>query len=53
MAYGMTAQADGRRGRARGYHQYLKKQKAKVERRRAKKDPECVPMYGKYLGWET
>jgi hypothetical protein len=28
---------------------YLKKAKARRERRRAKKDPECFPEYGKYV----
>jgi len=29
-----------------------KVQKARVERRRAKYDPECVSRYGRYCGWE-
>jgi hypothetical protein len=30
---------------------WLKKQKARLERRKAKKDPESNPTYGKYNGW--
>jgi len=44
--------ADGKSKRAGGYHQWLKRQKARIERRRAKRDPECRPGYGKYRGWE-
>lgn len=60
MAIGLASKADydvhyGRRGypRKSSYHRYLKRAKARAERRRAKKDPECVPGYGKYRGWET
>lgn len=46
-------QADGwNRGRKSGYHQWLKKHKRRQERRRAKKDPQCVPAYKKYNGYE-
>lgn len=37
---------------ARSYRYWLKRWKARIERRRAKKDPECRPGYGKYKGWE-
>jgi hypothetical protein len=57
---GPMEQADGdSRGRKRngkrldGYHRYLKRAKARIERRRAHIDPECQPYYGKYRGWET
>jgi len=46
-------QADGRDCRARGYHQYLKKRKHRVERKRALIDPECLPAYNRFCGWET
>ena len=29
----------------------VKRMKNKLERRRAKRDPECQPQYGKYSGW--
>jgi hypothetical protein len=48
MAMGRVAQADGE-GKGKTY---LKKVKARVERRRAKKDPECRPGYGKYSGYQ-
>ena len=35
------------------YHTYLKRQKNRAERRRARRDPECVPAYGLYAGYET
>ena len=34
------------------YRKANKKDKIRVERRRAKKDPECDPHYRKYMGWE-
>ena len=34
------------------YHAFLKKAKARVERMRAKRDPECMPQYRKFAGWE-
>ena len=30
---------------------YFKKSKNRSERRRAKLDPECQPLYNKYSGW--
>jgi len=58
MSKAMCEQADGsskvgassRKARA---HKFLKSYKNRVERRRAKIDPECPPYYGKYRGWET
>ncbi len=44
------AQADGYSGR--NYHRFLKIQKRRSERRRAKRNVECVPHYGKYRGYE-
>lgn len=32
---------------------YLRRTKNKVERKRAKQDPECFPGYGRYRGWWT
>ena len=49
----LTEQADGKSKRGNGYHQYLKKRKAKLERRKANQDPGSSPSYGKYKGWET
>ncbi len=46
-------QADGRSKRAGQFHQFVKKAKLRKERRRANKDPETPPTYGKYRGWET
>ena len=48
-----TEQADGKSKRGDGYHQFLKIRKRRIERRRAKRDPGCQPLYGKYEGWET
>jgi len=33
-------------------HKWTKKMKHRLERRIAKKDPECFPKYNKYDGWE-
>lgn len=35
------------------FHGLLKRWKARLERRKAKKDPETNPGYGKYRGYET
>lgn len=35
-----------------GLHRWLKKWKARLERRKAKKNPECKDGYGKYKGYE-
>ena len=40
-------QADGY-----GSKKFIRKSKHKVERKRAKKDPDCVPQYNKYNGWQ-
>jgi hypothetical protein len=55
---GKVEQADGRSGggrqsRAGGYHKLLKRLKARMERRRAAQDPECLPAYNRYRGYET
>jgi len=42
-------QADGS---GSNYHRFIKKQKHRVERRKAKKNPQCSPGYGKYRGYE-
>jgi len=44
-------QADGASGGH--YHRFLKKYKLRIERRRAKRNPECLPAYRKYRGYET
>lgn len=46
-------QADGKSKRRGGYHQYLKKRKRKLERRKARANVEAQPTYGRYTGWET
>lgn len=46
-------QADGQSKRGSGYHQFLKRRKARVERHKAKLNPETVPAYKKYKGYET
>jgi hypothetical protein len=43
-------QADGR-GYGLRSRVWRKQQKARLERRRAKRDPECMPGYGRYRGW--
>lgn len=42
-------QADGSSGK---YHTCLKVKKRRLERRRAKQNPEVVPTYGRYRGYE-
>jgi len=37
----------------KSYHWYLKRRKARLERRRAKHDPECPPGYRRFRGYET
>jgi len=49
----LTEQADGKSKHGNGYHQFLKKRKARLERRKANRYPEASPKYGKYHGWET
>jgi len=46
-------QADGKSKRGDGYHQFLKRRKNRIERRKAKLNPKSQPTYGKYDGWET
>ena len=48
----LCEQADGRSRRPNGYHQFLKHRKRRVERRKARKNPETQPTYGRYRGWE-
>ena len=43
-------QADGPSGRRHGF---LKRQKRRLERHRARRNPEVVPSYNKYRGYET
>lgn len=45
----LCEQADGPSGK---WHSYLKKLKRRTERRRAKRNPECIPAYKKYRGYE-
>jgi hypothetical protein len=46
-------QADGKSRRAGGGHQFIKRKKRRIERRKAKANPEAAPTYGKYRGWES
>ena len=41
-----------RRDRFKG-RRYLKKRKTRMERREANRDPETLPTYGRYRGWES
>lgn len=43
-------QADGYSGG--NYHKFIKRRKIRLERRKAKVNPECLPTYGKYRGYE-
>jgi hypothetical protein len=45
-------QADGKSIRHGGFHYWLKRWKARKERRAAKKNPETNPTYNKYKGYE-
>jgi hypothetical protein len=42
-------QADGSGGK---WHAFLKRMKRRYERRKAKRNPECLASYGKYRGYE-
>jgi hypothetical protein len=33
-------------------HKWSKQKKHRIERHRAKRDPECAPYYRRYGGWE-
>ena len=46
-------QADGKSTHPNGYHKFLKRKKVRLERRRAKENPECIPAYNRYQGYET
>lgn len=48
-----TVQADGHSRRRSGYHQHIKRQKNRAERRAGNRNPEHPPSYGRYRGWET
>ena len=58
MSYGETEQIEkikmsSGRGKSRsGTERFLKKSKNRVERRRAKQNPECTPQYNRYAGWQ-
>lgn len=47
-----SVQADGK-GWGLRCRKWCKRLKARVERRRAKADPECPAGYGRYRGWLT
>lgn len=46
-------QADDRPKRPSKRHKALKRRKNVIERRKAKRNPEAPPAYGKYRGYET
>jgi hypothetical protein len=50
MAFGEKADGNGNGFR---FRVAAKKRKVRIERRRAKRDPECMPGYGFYNGWLT
>ncbi len=49
----MVEQADPKHEKPNAYHQHLKREKIRKERRKAKRDPEAPPTYGKYRGYES
>jgi hypothetical protein len=49
----LQEQADGCGRRRTSYRQFLKRTKARTERRRARLNPECLPAYGRYHGWQS
>lgn len=59
MAYGLGDQIEndlaimilGKKAK-RVSHKWDKRMKHRSERRRAKRDVECVPAYNRYRGWE-
>ena len=48
MGKAKCEQADG----TGKWHTFLKRMKRRCERHKAKHNPECLPMYGKYRGYE-
>lgn len=44
--------AFSKRGVKRRSNKWVKSMKHRVERRRANVEPECMPCYRKYCGWE-
>lgn len=52
MRIAKVAQADGKGWGSRA-RKFLKVRKCRLERRRAKADPEAQPAYTRYAGWYT
>lgn len=52
MNFRLQEQADGTGWGLRA-RKFLKRLKNRTERRRARRDPECQPLYGKYRGYLT
>lgn len=50
---GLGEKADGRSRRAKSGHGFLKVSKNRSERRKAHRNPEETPTYGRYNGYET
>lgn len=48
---GLVEQADVHTRRPNAARQFVKKKKRRIERRRARQDPEVQPTYNKYGGW--
>jgi hypothetical protein len=45
-------QADGQSRRRNGGHQFLKRHKRRLERHKANRDPEAIPTYKRFAGYE-
>ena len=51
--FAVVVQADARSGHGKStYHRFIKRLKRRLERHKAKLDPEAPPTYGRYRGWE-
>lgn len=51
-SFGLNPNKSWRKKRRSAETRFLKISKNRVERRRAKQDPECPPMYGRFRGYE-
>lgn len=40
-------------GGGHSYHRFLKRKKSRLERRRAKRRPDCLPAYRRYRGYAS
>jgi hypothetical protein len=53
LSNGACEMADGKSRRANSGHKFLKVKKSRAERRKAKRDPQAAPTYGRYAGYQT